>query len=63
MNKDTPTRDKIRQLIEFNPKLTNIEIANALEISRQLVSHHRTSMGMQWVQCTYQQVQQHWLLP
>ena len=46
VNKGTSTRDKIRQLIECNPELTNVEIANALEISRQLVSHHRTSMGM-----------------
>lgn len=38
--KNPEIKAKIARLIEFNPKLSNIQIATALDVSRQLVHYH-----------------------
>ena len=40
----TDTKDKIRQMIEFDGSLTNVQLARALGISRQAVSKHARGM-------------------
>ncbi len=37
-------KEQIRELIEFNPALTNIEIADVLNVTRSLVSYHARTM-------------------
>ena len=40
----TDTKDRIRQMIEFDGSLTNVQLARALGISRQAVSKHARGM-------------------
>ena len=40
------TRETIRKLIEFNPKISNVQICEATGYSRQLVSYHTRTMHM-----------------